>query len=84
MPDLQGVEKTLESLNRIVTLVNPLAGVVATLGRSLVTTLRKNGQDAEAATLEAELNAVEAKRVNLRAALDEFHAKFPPAADGAA
>lgn len=75
--DLKGVEQTLESLNRIVTLVNPLAGVVGTLGRSLVTLLRKNGQEAEAATLEAELTAVEAKRTALRSALDEFHAKYP-------
>lgn len=71
------VEKTLEDLNRIVALVSPLAGVIATLGRSLVALLRKDGQEAEAATLEAELTAVEAKRVGLRAALDEFHTKYP-------
>jgi hypothetical protein len=89
MPDEQktGLEKTedaLKVLNAIVAEVSPLAVLAVSGGRALVALLRKNGLHAEADAYEAELLAYQAARADVRAALDEFHAKYdapaPPSA----
>lgn len=75
--DATKVEQALIDANAIVGQIVPLVGIVGVAVRGIAALLRAQGQDAQAATFEAELAKFEAQRGNLRAALDDFHAKYP-------
>ena len=75
--DAAKAEQALIDANAIVAQIVPLVGIVGVVVQGIAALLRAQGKDAEAATFEAELAKYEVQRGNLRAVLDDFHAKYP-------
>jgi hypothetical protein len=85
---LESVEQTLIEVNKIVTLINPLAGIVTTTGTFLIDLARKAGVDRKQIEAYATaLSQFQADELALRQAIDDFRQKYPvtpgPSANGA-
>lgn len=73
--DLNKIEDALTSMNRIVSQINPLIGVVGGLAALVIETARRAGVNTR--EFEDEMAQWDINRENLRTAIDEFNAKYP-------
>lgn len=71
------IEEYLKDTNAILMQVNPLLGLVGVAVKGISALMKKNGMEKEAMDFDAEVARHEAARAGLKAALDEFYAKYP-------
>jgi len=75
MPDINKIEQELAAANRIIVSLNPLVIAFEGLAALVIQIAHRTGTPVQ--TFEQAYADFSAKRDGLKAALDEFHTKYP-------
>lgn len=69
-------DTAIKEINKILTQINPMIGMIDLTARGLLAIFRKNGRDSDAEQFEAELDKYRNEIKNLESSIAEFKSKF--------